>query len=267
MRSFLLLFSLCCLVGLSSCHKDSFCVQGEGELETRTLIVPEFHGIKSQISANIHLTEGPTQSVSVQAQSRLIDVLETTVENDVWIIKYNSCTNSTMPVDIYITIPYLHTAIMQGSGNITSTNNFETEPVNNLRLEITGSGNITLDAEPQNSYLQITGSGDINYKTHIQNTVQGNINGSGNINVFAKSPSGSKITDHSISITGSGDYNAYDIHTGHGKVAISGSGNCYVYVNNNLEANISGSGNVYFRGAPAVLTSVISGSGKVIDDN
>jgi hypothetical protein len=49
----------------------------------------------------------------------------------------------------------------------------------------------------------------------------------------------------------------------HYSVKISGSGKCKINVGDSLEANISGSGSVYYKGDPDKIRSNVSGSGKV----
>lgn len=65
-------------------------------------------------------------------------------------------------------------------------------------------------------------------------------------------------------ISGSGDLKCYPLMAKNAQIHISGSGNVETYVSQNLSATISGSGNVYYKGNPPVVTADISGSGKMI---
>ena len=69
----------------------------------------------------------------------------------------------------------------------------------------------------------------------------------------------------SATIEGSGDIKAFGFEAEEANVKIFGSGNTEIAVFRKLHAKIYGSGNVYYRGNPAVVDSDISGSGKVIN--
>jgi len=101
-------------------------------------------------------------------------------------------------------------------------------------IAVTGdfSGNNTFD-------LKISGSSDVNLEK-------------GSSKVF------------SATIEGSGDIKAFGFEAEEANVKISGSGNTEIAVSQKLDVKIYGSGNVYYRGSPAVIDSDISGSGKVI---
>ena len=72
-----------------------------------------------------------------------------------------------------------------------------------------------------------------------------------------------KGDDGDIEISGSGTLYAEDFSTHTFQIEISGSGKCEVNVSQTLDADISGSGSVYYKGNPEKVRSNISGSGRV----
>jgi len=82
------------------------------------------------------------------------------------------------------------------------------------------------------------------------------ISGSGSIHLSGKAE------DYTVSISGSGKINAFDVDAKHVSVKISGSGDCRVSTSESLDAKISGSGDVYYRGRPQI-NAKISGSGSL----
>lgn len=64
-------------------------------------------------------------------------------------------------------------------------------------------------------------------------------------------------------ISGSGEVRAADLEVEECEVRISGSGDVEVNVKQALDATISGSGSVSYRGNPNQVNSHSSGSGKV----
>jgi hypothetical protein len=65
-----------------------------------------------------------------------------------------------------------------------------------------------------------------------------------------------------MKITGSGDLRGYDLPCDSARITISGSGTGKVNVQKLLDVNISGSGDLIYKGNPSVTTR-ISGSGRV----
>ena len=66
----------------------------------------------------------------------------------------------------------------------------------------------------------------------------------------------------SIAISGSGDVKASELQVKNLKTKISGSGNCKVNVFKRLDATISGSGNVYYKGRP-IINGKLAGSERI----
>jgi hypothetical protein len=103
----------------------------------------------------------------------------------------------------------------------------------------------------------VSGSGRINGKLRINEDAKMVISGSGRIEVEGTSRS---VTAR---ISGSGSVRAADLETESCKVTISGSGGVQINVKTSLDAQISGSGTVSYRGNPSSVNSHSSGSGKV----
>ena len=130
---------------------------------------------------------------------------------------------------------------------------------------------------PEIRDLSVSGSGRmIIEKTFTADDVDLVVSGSGKIQARMKASS----LDISISGSGEteliGEANALDASiSGSGKVMgknfkvanvdarISGSGNVYVHATNSIESRISGSGSIYYTGEPSHINNNSSGSGKI----
>lgn len=206
--------------------------KGEGPIVEKTLQLDDFQGVVLTISGNVILTQGAQQSVRISAQQNIIDLMETEVNGGVWKIKTRENINRHEPIKIYITIPHLNYAQVSGSGKIITQNTFT--GCEQLKIGISGSGDLQISADARAVDAQISGSGDIEL--------------SGN------------TTDISMHISGSGDIEADDMTSQNANVHISGSGNCKLHATKALEVHVSGSGDVYYKGSPSI-DSRISGSG------
>ena len=63
-------------VAFSSCELDELCEKGEGPTVSKELSLPPFHSLVLDVSAEVFITQGETQNVSVEVQENIIDKLE-----------------------------------------------------------------------------------------------------------------------------------------------------------------------------------------------
>jgi len=199
--------------------------------------VDGFDKVSMGISGDLHLKQGSTISLELEGDSDDLEDVITEVKNGTLVIKYKNNKGWSFGRDrvtIYLTMPEVSSVSLGGSGKIIGENTIESDDL----------------------YLSVSGSGRIELKLEVDNLTQ-KISGSGNIEV-----SGSADRAE-ISISGSGNLDALDMEVDEYEVKISGSGKCKINVGDSLEANISGSGSVYYKGDPDRIRSNVSGSGKV----
>ena len=213
------------------------CIRGEGGTVTADLNLNEFNGIKLEVDAEVFLTQGNNQSVTVEAEDNIIDVLDLDVQNNIWKIEFDQCVRDHDDIRIFITMPNIRFLSITGSGLIRGENNFN---VNNIDLRISGSGDMDLALDAANVDARISGSGKM--------FLEGN------------------TEEFDFSIAGSGDYRAFDLNAERGDIEVTGSGDSEVRVNDFLDIEINGSGDVYYKGFPA-LDVEINGSGRVVNSN
>ncbi|MFY8003820.1 MAG: GIN domain-containing protein, partial [Chitinophagaceae bacterium] len=137
-------------------------------------------------------------------------------------------------VKLTITTPVLEEIYVQGSGNVKSKDKF------------TGGSELK---------VKISGSGDVKLAVNTPK-VSSSISGSGNISLEGETK------ENNIEISGVGDYNTSELLAEIATVKISGSGNVKLHADANLNVKISGSGDVFYKGNPAITES-ISGSGTI----
>lgn len=198
--------------------------------------LPEFDYITNNTFANVYITPSYTQSVEIEATEMVLNNLILDVDNHKLTIDYRKrLTPWYGPTNIYIRIPYFTGYNLNGSGNLTIDQPFDS---------------------CETVYLEINGSGNIDANLHLSNYINSHINGSGNIDLQGYCPF------QDIRISGSGNVNAEYFKTKLSDVEISGSGNCIVHADSILNAYISGSGNIRYKGHP-IVTSRITGSGNI----
>jgi len=209
-------------------------IQGEGPTVTRQLIVDDFDGFTVSNNARVIIRQGNTRSVEVEGQQNIIDNLKTEVKNGHWKIGFNKNVRRHDRLTIRIIMPRLDEASISGSGSIEGSGAFS--GLDELKVRISGSGDIDLDVDAAAVHTSISGSGDIRL--------------------------GGATANHEVRISGSGDVKAAELNARNCEVRISGSGDAAVHASESLEVGASGSGDVFYRGRPRVKAKV-SGSGKV----
>ncbi len=78
--------------------------------------------------------------------------------------------------------------------------------------------------------------------------------------------SGADQNELSVNLTGVGSVRAYDMKVNACNITLTGVGDCKVYVIDELNVKIAGVGYVYYKGDPAI-NSTITGVGKLINAN
>jgi hypothetical protein len=224
---------LCLPILFTSCQK----VAGNGETVTQNRDLPAFTEIGLSLNADAILTNGPEYSVEVLAQENLLPYIETNVNGSQLFIRLRKgvVLGHHDPIRILISAPGITGLSVSGSGNIRGTSEWQGST---LRLEISGSGNISM--------LSVTGS-----------SLSATISGSGNMDV-----TGGAVEEETLKISGSGTISLQGLRAGMVHAQISGSGNMYAFVHDYLDGGISGSGDIYYYGDPQVNVHV-SGSGTV----
>jgi len=243
---------------ISSCDKWNWNgIKGEGPVVSEQVEMTDVEGIILEIPATVYLTQGDVQSIRIEAQQNILDNMIKSNDNDVFRLSFDKNVSRSEPVRVYMTVASLREVDLRGSGEIIGDSKFSTD--GKLFVNISGSGNIDIEADAVDVDLNISGSGEIKIKT-VCSAIDGSISGSGDIILSGSS----KQSD--LNISGSGGFSAYNFSTQICDINTAGSGDARLNVSDNLIVHIAGSGNVYYIGHPSISVN-IAGSGSVINAN
>ncbi len=222
-------------LSMSSCLDLINGIDGNNNPSTELRNMPSFNGVVSRGAFEVRIIQGTLNEVVVNAESNLLQFIETRVVGNNLIIKTHNSRrlNNHKPMIITVTTTEIEKIELDGSGYISS----EAIDSPELDLNLSGSGHIDLNIDVVDIYASISGSGHIN---------------------LAGVASAGKMD-----ISGSGNLEARGLIQNNCIARISGSGRMYIFVNDFIDASISGSGTIYYDGNPNI-SSHISGSGKVI---
>jgi hypothetical protein len=202
--------------------------------EPTTSVNGPFTSIELKTFANVLVTQGNECKAWIKPEDLSTSKIILEVVNGKLIISTPDDKESTIKTTVIVNIKDLEKVELAGSGNIKFQNQIKS---NSMELKISGSGNLKANL--------------------ASNDVKITVAGSGNAELEGK-------TDFSdIKLTGSGNVDARKMKTSKSKIKLTGSGTSTVDVENELDGEITGSGNIYFITIPGKVNAVSYGSGKI----
>lgn len=240
--------------------------------------VESFSKISFGVPGKLYLKQGNTEKVELEGDPDVLEKVETIVSGSHLDIRpKGKMTNwnwGGKQIIAHVTMKNIEGIAVSGSGDIIGEGVFQCSEVD---LKVSGSGNLTaqanatgameasvsgsgnLDVKGKSKSLRsgLSGSGNLTLALTVANDASFNISGSGKIEAEGSSES------VKISISGSGKILGADFNTRICHVKIAGSGDVEMGVQDELDASISGSGSVTYRGNPGKINSHSAGSGKV----
>ncbi len=244
--------------------------------ETRD--VSTFTKISFRSPGKVYVKQGSPQKVEIEGSAEILEKIKTKVEDgklsigpeEKW---YNWNWGNDDKITVYITVANIETLSVSGSGDLIAQTKVTS---NNLKLNVSGSGSLQAEIDAAEVDADVSGSGNMELKGKCKNFTS-DISGSGSVSLeatisaqadFDISGSGEVNATGSsqlvkAEITGSGKVLAANFVTDTCEVRISGSGDVEINVKTELDARITGSGTVSYKGNPLRVNSDSSGSGKV----
>ena len=200
--------------------------------------VATFTSISLGVSATVHLKQGSPQSVKLEGDRDDLEEIETEVSSGKLRIRRKSDNwfnwSSSGSVHIYITVKDIDGLSVSGSGKMMSETVIKSEA---LRLSVSGSGDLVLDIDAAEVNSSVSGSGDLELR--------------------------GKCRYNKLTISGSGEIDALDLMAEVAEIRISGSGDAEVHASKEIDARVSGSGSIRYKGNPDKVNQHSSGSGRI----
>lgn len=226
---------LVALISLSAC---SFTViNGSGHVITEERTVSGIHGVDLSAYGELNITQGNTESFSIQGDDNIVPHIISEVRNGILFIqfddKWGSWYRSSETIQFNLTVKNIDTITFSGAGSIKSTG----LNANTLAISLTGAGDVEI------SNLQV-------------NTVDVHLSGAGNVHLTGKA------VTQKLSLSGVGNYNTEDMKSQIASISLTGAGNATIWVTDSLDVHVSGAGSVSYYGQPQV-TKEITGLGSI----
>ncbi|KAB5485671.1 head GIN domain-containing protein [Flagellimonas hadalis] len=214
-------------------------VKGDGNVVTIERSVGDYDGVSLAGWFDVDLVAGNEGEITLKGESNLLEHIITEIKNGVLVIKTEKGVElkpSNWNSGILITVPVesISSVSLSGSGDIVGKTTIEAE---SFSTRIAGSGDISVTVQAKEVEASLFGSGDINLS--------------------------GRTTDFDVMVSGSGDIKAYELEAEFVKATVSGSADIKVTANQSIDAKVSGSGDIHYRGNPKKINSKSSGSGDI----
>ncbi len=236
--TFSLLFTT---VFLGGCQKENAfdCFKSTGAIKTETRPLPPFRTLRVFDNLEVTIVADHETYAEVAAGDNLLENIETKVENgELSVRNINKCNwvrNYDKPLKVRLHVAKLKDIFHDGDGLLRSEN---TLPCDTLFLHITGAGDTDFLLNTESVWLDMYELGEVRL--------------SGN-NRF--------LTAYVLS---QGSLKAKDLKSQEAFVKTTWLGHAYLTVDQTLQAEIIGPGNVYYYGTPPNIQTSGNGTGKVI---
>jgi hypothetical protein len=230
---------------------------GSGNVITQNRGVSGFDKVVLNGTGEIILTQGDAEALTIEAEDNLMPYLETVVRNGTLEIGFRNHEFPnflpTRPIRYNLTMKDVRGLTVSESGSIDA----RSLNTDQLAVEVHGSGNFDAGSLTAGELTtRIDGSGNVAVQTLTADGLTSILSGSGSAILAGN------VKQQSLTISGSGKYEAGQLNSQTATIAIDGAGTGVVQVAQAMDVQISGSGSVGYYGSSRV-TSSISGSGSV----
>lgn len=201
-------------------------IQGSGNVVTEERPVGDFTAVNFTGFGELTLIQGDSEALTIETDDNLLPYIQTTVSQGMLTIRFDerSWTPIVRPTD---SIRYRLTVK-------TLTH-----------LELSGAGTVTAAAlQADHLALVESGAGEIELAKLTANAVTVEMSGAGTIKLAGQ------VDEQTVELSGLGAYHADNLASQTARVTLSGAGEATVWVNKQLDAEMSGAGTIQYYGSP-----------------
>lgn len=233
-NAFLTLPALFVVLFLFQACGDRVHEEGSGTITTEVRNVGAFSELNIEGKYEIMLQEGTTPLIAVETDENLHPYIETVIEGKTLRIRNVENIEPSEHTRLVITYRNIDEIRLGGAAKISNQGTLQT---NELLIRVDGAGLVNLSLEAKELELKLAGAGAI--------TLKGSVN------------------EQRLELSGAGSLDAAELQSKTCNIELSGFGSAQVFVTDNLEAEVSGVGDIRFRGDPRNIRREVTGLGRI----
>lgn len=222
-------------MSLSSCFFLGPSVKGDGNVKEEVRNVDDFHAVRVTSGMNVYLVQGEKPRVLVIADKNLHKMIETNVEDGTLEIKALANIWKAREKKVIVTSPNIDEITGTAGSNIYTDNQWT---VNHLKIKGSAGSNLHFDLKGQNL----------------------EVHASSGSNVYLKG----LAAEVAIRVSSGANIKAEELRSGKGDVKASSGGNVWVTIENDISAEASSGGNIFYFGTPDSINISSSSGGNII---
>lgn len=198
--------------------------------------VQPFDRVRMSGAGNLYVSQGKEVKLVIETEEDYLDKVRTYVRDGGLVIERDkSWLSDSRPVNAYVSMDRIEGLSASGAVKIIGRT-----PIVSESLGLKGSGSTGMELEIETDSLETT------------------VSGSGQVRLRGRA------TTHRFKASGSAGLEAFELLTQKTGIRISGSGRAKVYVVDEINVQISGSGKVQMKGEARIGQLKTSGSGELV---
>ena len=234
---FFILAIFMCLM-FQSCFVNFKTISGNGNLIRKEVAISDYNEISLSISGDIFYNNDTISPpyLQIYTDENILPYINVSVKDGKLIVEPEEGIN----------LRATSLKIYTNSGNLNA-------------IDVSGSGNVHLRGEVNAGEMKmnISGSGAINADSLCCERTELDVSGSGDAKLRGVS------NRSEFSVSGSGNIHALEFSSLEATADVSGSGRIKLWVGRKLDATVSGSGEIQYKGSPETKNTQVSGSGRI----
>ncbi|WP_321306707.1 head GIN domain-containing protein [Marinifilum fragile] len=208
--------------------------KGNGNVKKQDREIGSFSAISSSSGIDVYLRQGDKESVTVEADENLLDLIVTRIKGDELIIKTEDPIRRAKKLNVYVTFVKVNEISVSSGSDLESSHLLKFE---NLDISVSSGADAKLELQAEDLTCSVSSGADAN------------LSGTAN-SFYGKASSGS-------------DLRAADLKAKICKAKASSGGDVSVYAIESIEASASSGGDVNYYGNPTKVNVSNSSGGDV----
>lgn len=213
-------------------------IVGSGRVVTESRPVSDFDALDFSGVGEVTITQGDTESLTIQAEDNLMPLIRTQVKDRTLTIGVANQADlfqfaPTRPIRFNLAVKNLEGIEISGAGHVQSAS----LKSDRFSIKVNGVGSIVLDRLEANE-------------------VDSSVSGAGHLEI------GGQVVNQAAQLSGLGNYQARNLNSQAARVTLTGAGNATLAAQDNLDVTITGAGAVHYYGNPRISRH-IAGAGIV----
>jgi hypothetical protein len=231
-----------CLLALtvlffSSCGIGGERIKGNGNIRTEERTVSSFDEIEVHGALAVYVTQGDFAPLKFEGDENLLQYVEVVEKGDKISIqpRGNYNLDFTDEMKVYVTAPEFRRIDVSGACKIIGESMIDNKRA--LALELSGASEMNLNIDAPEIEARLSGSSTLKARGETKEVI--------------------------LRLSGASNAKCFDLLSEEVSVDISGAGNAEVYASVAMNAEVSGAGNVKYKGKAKKVKHNVSGAGSV----